>query len=115
MILLGGMVETQVGFDTSSLFENGFMSIGLESLLNIGYYQLYFTSRNRAASAVQFLFFHGECVGCCTGWKLELGVCKLHVCMSQNTFDLAVGVLLGNSLACNFFIWLMEGCCKSTD
>lgn len=85
MILLGGMIETLVGFDTSSMFENGFMSIGLESLLNIGYYQRYFTSRNRAASAVQFLFFHGECGRLL--YRLEIGAwCLQAACLHESKY-----------------------------
>lgn len=53
-------------------------------------------------------FFIENVVSCDTGWKLELGVFKLHICIGQDVLDLVVGVLLGNSTCIWFFSWLME-------
>lgn len=70
-------------------------------------YQLYFTTRDKVASAVQS-FFMENAVNCDTSWKLELGVFKLHICIGQDVLDLVVGVLLGNSICVYIFVWLME-------
>lgn len=57
------MVETQIGFDTSGRFKSGFMSIGLESLLNIGCYQHFFflPLESELLMLCSSCFFRGEC------------------------------------------------------
>lgn len=60
-------------FDASSVFKAGFMIIDLEYLLDVRSYQLYFTTRDKVASAVQS-FFMENVVSCDTSWKLELCV-----------------------------------------
>lgn len=56
------MVETQIGFDTSSCYKSGFMSIGLESLRNIGYSQHFFLPlESELLMLCSSCFFRGEC------------------------------------------------------